>query len=315
MGPNVPVFDPASPEAREIQWIFLQILAVSAVIFTVVAAWVAVAVIRGRKRTELPKQTFGNYEAEAAWIVIPVLIVIWLAAVSSSLVFAISAYPPDESVDKDRLELIVRGHQWWWEIEYPAEGVVAANEIHIAAGKKYLVRLESADVIHSFWAPQLGRKMDAIPGHPNYMYLEADAPGVYEGRCTEFCGDQHAWMEFTVYAHTNEDYRQWLAEQRQDPDLSAEQSAAQAGRKLFTTFTCYRCHTIAGTPAEATIGPNLTHVASRHTLAGGAIENSPANLRRFLHDPQAVKPGAKMPNFKLSEEHLDQLVAFLETLK
>jgi cytochrome c oxidase subunit 2 len=212
------------------------------------------------------------------------------------------------------LEIEVKGHQWWWEVRYPGEGIVDANEIHLPVGKRIRVKLMSEDVIHSFWVPQLSRKMDAIPGHDNYFWIGASEAGVYQGRCTEFCGMVHAWMNFKVYTHDEEDFQAWVAEKVVTPAAPSE-ALAVAGRQLFETATCINCHAIAGTGGTAVIAPDLTHFASRKEIGGGVLENSRENLETWLRDPQALKPGCKMPNFKLDEDQLAQMVAYLETLK
>jgi cytochrome c oxidase subunit 2 len=314
MNSTVPVFDPASPQALAIHSVFVQVLIISAVIFTVVATLITIAVVKGRRREALPEQNFGNEKAEIAWTIAPILIVFWLAAISARLVISINS-APDVDGDPPPTDITVIGHQWWWQIRYEQSGVIAANEIHIPAGRRMRVRLQSADVIHSFWVPQLGRKMDVIPGRDNFIWFEASEPGVYQGRCAEFCGAQHAWMEFKVYAHTEADFQRWVAGHQVTPPKPKPLSPAAAGEVLFTTLTCQKCHKIAGTSAESSIAPDLSHFASRQEIGGGVIKNTPENLRRWLHDPAAIKPGSKMPNFKLSDEHLDQLVAYLESLE
>jgi cytochrome c oxidase subunit 2 len=176
------------------------------------------------------------------------------------------------------------------------------------------VQLSSADVIHSFWVARLARKMDAIPGRENYIWLQADEPGVYQGRCAEFCGTQHAWMNFLVHAHDPEDYEAWLSSEKVVPPAPVEPNAV-AGRKTFLSLTCSQCHAIAGTGARRSIAPDLTHLASRSELAAGVLSNTPENLRLWLKNPAAYKPGCKMPDFKLTDQQLDDLVAYLETLK
>lgn len=310
----VPVFDPASPQAQAIHDLFVQVLIISAGIFMIVAGLICFALWRFRSQEALPEQDFGSEKKEIAWIVGPAIIVLWIAAISAKLVLTLNAVPrahPDGNGDAD---LVVTGHQWWWEVQYPSSGIVAANEVHIPIGKKLRVKLQSDDVIHCFWVPRLARKMDAIPGRENYIWLEASEPGVYQGRCAEFCGQQHAWMNFKVYAHSPEDYATWEANHVKTP-AAPEASDAVAGKQLFLSLTCEQCHTVAGTPAVARIAPDLTHIASRKELGGGVITNTPENLRLWLHNPQALKPGCKMPNFKLTDDHLDQLVAYLETLQ
>lgn len=321
MNSVIPVLDPASPQAEAINNLFLLVLLISAVIFAIVTGLILIAISKGRRRQTLPDQDFGSEKAEIAWIVGPVVIVLWLVAISANLVITLNAIPdvkPHGDQDVDDVELIVTGHQWWWEVEYPKAGVISANEIYIPADpkKKYRILVKSDDVIHSFWVPQLGPKIDAIPGRDNYIWLQASQPGAYQGRCSEYCGAQHAWMNFKVYGVTEEEYQKFLLREQQKPEPTKLISPlAMAGREYFFKATCPRCHKIEGTAAQAMIGPDLTHFASRKEIGSGVLENSTENLTRWLKDPQAVKPGCKMPNFKLSETNLKQLVAYLETLK
>jgi cytochrome c oxidase subunit 2 len=319
MPSTLPVFEPASPQAEAIRDLFVQVLAISAAIFTIVAGLICLALWRFRAREALPDQDFGSHRKEIAWLAGPVIIVLWIGAISAKLVLTFNAVPPlyasaNPNSPGNGVDLIVIGHQWWWEIRYPESGIVSANEIHIPAGRKLRVKLQSADVIHCFWVAQLARKMDAIPGLENYLWLEASQPGTYQGRCAEFCGTQHAWMNFKVIAHAPEDYEQWKSLEQSVP-LSPESDLAADGQRLFMNLTCSQCHAISGTAAGGTYAPDLTHLASRAELGAGVIANSPENLRAWLRNPQALKPGCKMPNFKLSREQLDQLVAYLETLR
>ena len=196
---------------------------------------------------------------------------------------------------------------------YPSAGVVTANEIHIPVGRQLLLRLESADVIHDFWVPALTRKMDMVPGHPNHIWLAADQPGMYTGACAEFCGVQHAWMRLLIIAHAPAEFDAWLEQQRQ-PAPHVGTTVEQRGRHLFEQLTCVNCHTIAGTGLSPRIAPDLTHLASRRTLGAGVLENTPSNLARWLHNPQAIKPGSHMPQVLLSEAQVQDLTAYLETL-
>jgi len=314
----LPVFAPASPQAEAIRDLFVQVLLISAGIFAIVAGLICVALWKFREVSDLPAQDFGSHRKELAWMVGPVIIVIWIAAISAKLVLTLNASPPlyagSEAAQTDDVDLIITGHQWWWEVEYPGTDIISANEIHIPTGKKLRVELRSADVIHCFWVPELTRKMDAIPGWENYVWLQADREGTFQGRCAEFCGTQHAWMNFQVIAHAPDDYEQWKQRESATPEAPAAGLASE-GQQLFTQLTCSQCHAIEGTEATRAYAPNLTHLASRNTLGGGVINYSPENLRTWLQNPQALKPGCKMPNFRLSEEHLDRLVAYLDTLK
>ena len=216
------------------------------------------------------------------------------------------------------LQIRVTGHQWWWEVQYrdslPQNGVTTANEIHIPVGRPVVFELRSTDVIHSFWPPNLSPKRDQIPGDENSLWFQADRPGVYRGVCAEFCGHQHAKMGFLVVAEPPGEFTGWLARQR-DTAPTPTDSLAQRGREVFLASSCVMCHAISGTPAGSRIGPDLTHLASRRTLAAGTLPNTLGYLTAWIVDPQAIKPGVKMPPNQLSGPDLVALVAYLETLK
>ena len=247
---------------------------------------------------------------EIGWTVAPAVLLIVLA-VLTLYTMRIS----DPSVQsQEQPDLVIVGHQWWWEVRYPKAGVVTANEIHLPAGQRLLTRIESADVIHSFWVPALGRKMDAIPGHPNHLYIQADTPGTYLGTCAEYCGAQHAWMRIRVIVQTPKDFQAWLQQQAAVPATPTSGQAAQ-GAQLFQDLTCRNCHSIAGTSAHGTFAPDLTHLTDRQTIGAGVLDNTPANLALWLTNPQAIKPGSYMPNLNLSSDQVMSLVAYLESLK
>jgi cytochrome c oxidase subunit 2 len=283
------------------------VLVVSLVIFLIVTLAVALGAhrYRGKEGDAEPRQIFGHKKLELIWTIIPACIVVTILALSGRVMGKV------EAPSNIKPDLIVTAHQWWWEAFYTATGARAANEIHIPVGKKWLVDLESADVIHDFWTPNLAPKMDVIPGHPNRIWLEADRPGTYAGACAEFCGAQHAWMRFFVIAEPAAEFEAW--EQRQLQPMTAE-AAALPGRKVFQEMMCVNCHEVGGVAAgtNATAGPDLTHVAGRATLAGGVLTNSEANLELWLQDPQAIKPACLMPNFHLTEEQRHDLAAFFE---
>jgi cytochrome c oxidase subunit 2 len=307
-----PVLSPASPQTQAIHDLFIWVMAIAAVIFAVMGTLIVTAILRFRARSRAtPAQDHGSERREIMWMIGPVLVVLWLGAISAKLVLAINAAPRADPPGEGDADLIVTGRQWWWEVRYVDTGVVSANEIHIPTGRKMRVRLESGDVIHCFWVPQLARKIDVIPGWTNHLWLEADQPGEYQGYCAEYCGTQHAWMKFKVYAHGALEYDAWTKRQLVASPLPRD-ALSQGGEKLFRSFSCIDCHSRAGIESSAQIGPDLTHVALRATLAGGALKNSPENLGLWLRNPQAIKPGCKMPDFKLNEEHIAQLVAFLE---
>jgi cytochrome c oxidase subunit 2 len=211
-------------------------------------------------------------------------------------------------------DLIVIGHQWWWEVRYPQTGVVTANEIHIPVGRKWLVRLESADVIHDFWVPALARKMQMIPGQTNHIWLEADAPGTYDGTCAEYCGAGHSWMRFSVIAESPAAFGAWLRGQVNPAAIPAADSA-QTGLKIFQTMTCINCHSLRGVSIAANAAPDLTHLADRTILGAGVLSNTETNLFRWLKNPQDFKPGCFMPNLKLTDAQAGTLTSYLEILK
>jgi cytochrome c oxidase subunit 2 len=203
------------------------------------------------------------------------------------------------------LKVTLIGSQWWWEVRYPDYGIVTANEIHVPAASATYLELQSADVIHSFWAPQLAGKTDLIPNRTNYAWIDPREPGIYWGNCAEYCGTQHANMLLRVVAQERGDFRGWAAEQQK----------AAAGNAAFQSLSCVSCHTVKGTTAAGKFGPDLTHLMSRQTLAAGAIANTPENLRAWVKNPQAAKPGCLMPSLQLTDEELGQVVSYLETLK
>ncbi len=299
-------FNGVSPQAQAISHVFIISLVVLAFILVLVLGLVLFVMIkfRGREGEAEPPQIFGNKKLEITWTVVPGLILVFLFILT-----VIYANRSDPSVPKGRQpDLVVIAHQWWWELKYPQTGVVTANEIHMPVHKKWLVRIESADVIHSFWVPRLARKMDAIPGHPNHIWLESDSTGTYWGTCSEYCGAQHAGMHIRVIVQNQKDFDAWSNEQQQGPNIPQTGDAAK-GQQLFDQLTCLNCHAIKN------IGPNLTHVGSRETLASGVITNTPENMARWLHNPQAVKPGCNMPNLYLTNEQVKYLVAYLEASK
>jgi cytochrome c oxidase subunit 2 len=211
-------------------------------------------------------------------------------------------------------DLIVTGHQWWWEARYPKSGIIVANEIHIPVGKALSVRLDSTDVLHEFWVPELARKITAVPGHPNHFWIESDKPGTYLGVCSEFCGTEHARMHFLIIAEPQVEFNAWEKAQLQPAPAPADGDAAK-GFTVFQQMSCTSCHAVKGTSAIAGVGPDLTHIASRREIGSGTLDNTPENLHRWLANPQQIKLGVLMPDFKLTNDQLAQLVAYFETLK
>ena len=295
---------PASPQAAAISNLFVGTLIFLSAILVLVSFLVIYAVIRYRDRPGAPEaeQKFGSRKLEIIWTVVPILS---LVVLSGFMVRAMSAGDPPTAEAKPDLRIIA--HQWWWEIIYLKSGVATANEIHIPVGKQLLVDFRSADVIHDFWVPELGRKIDVVPGHPNRLWIEADRGGTYLGACAEFCGNEHAWMRIMVIADSPDNFAAWIKQQAGIPPkpVTADE---QLGEKIYRENICTNCHL-------RSVGPDLTHIASRRTLAAGALDNTPANLAAWLHDPNNFKPGSNMPNFKLSDDEVRALVAYLETQK
>ena len=304
------VLNPGSPQARSIFDLGIVAGIIFAIIFVIVAGIIVFALMRFRWREGEPDphQFAGNRTVEIVWTAIPCLIVVALFALTARTM-NLSDPPAAPAPD-----LVVTGHQWWWEARYPKSGVVVANEFHIPVGKAVSVRLESSDVLHEFWLPELARKITAVPGHPNHIWLQADKTGTYLGICSEFCGTQHAWMHFLIVAEPEAEFDAWENAQLQ-PAVTPTGGSAANGFALFQTRSCASCHAINGTAARAQVGPDLTHFASRRQLGAGITDNTPENLRRWLGDPQRVKPGVKMPDFKFTDEQVTQLVDYFETLK
>jgi cytochrome c oxidase subunit II len=285
--------------------VFKVVLLIAAVIFSIVASGVVYCVLRYRASAESgePRQFFGSRGIEILWTVVPLLIVTVLFVITVRAMVAIDA-PQERGQAAD---LTVTGHQWWWDAQYP-NGVVATGDIHIPVGRRLLVRVESTDVIHDFWTPELARKMDAVPGRPSYIWLEADRPGTYSGACSEFCGAQHAWMRFRIIAEPEADFEAWL--QRQGESPAPVKGVAAEGERLFRSKKCAECHSVASGK-----GPSLEHLASREFLGGGIERNTPASLALWLTDPQTAKPGNRMPDTPLSPNERDALLAYLESLR
>lgn len=306
-------FNPNSPLAGSITTLLFVTLIIGSIVFLIVLGPTLYSYIRFRARpgdeTE-PYQTLGNTRLEIAWTVTPAVLLAVLFSLTLMTMHKSDPPPPD----KAQPDLIIIGHQWWWEIEYPKAGIVTANEVHIPTGKQLYVEVKSADVIHDFWVPQLGRKVDATPGYTSHIWLQADEPGTYLGTCNEFCGIQHAWMRTRVIAQSPADYAAWEQSQTQTPTVPTSGDAAD-GAALFQSLTCSNCHNIDGTTANAHIGPDLTHLGSRETIGAGVLANTPENLATWLTNPQAVKPGINMPNLDLTSDEVNALVAYLESLQ
>jgi cytochrome c oxidase subunit 2 len=267
---------------------------------------------RHRPGAPEPKHVHGNATLEVAWTLIPAVLLAIIAVPTVRTIFATQAPPPPNA-----LEIDVRGYQWWWRFGYPqpnGDTVFTANEIHVPVGRPVVLKLSSADVIHSFWIPQMGGKRDVVPGRTNEIVFTPLEEGVYLGQCAEFCGSSHALMKMRLVAHKPADFQKWLAHQAQ-PAAEPTDSAVMVGKKLVTAGACAGCHTIDGTSASfGKTAPNLTHVASRTTIAAGVLANNARDLTAWIHDPQSVKPDARMPNLGLKPDEIRYIVAYLQTL-
>jgi cytochrome c oxidase subunit II len=311
------VFAPASTPAATIHSLSIFVFEITGAIFFVVAGLLIYVIIRFRERDETsdrePAQIYGSNQVELAWTVIPVLIVVVLFLTTARVIFAIQDAPKPAAA----LDITVVGHQFWWEYRYPKQGFVAANELHIplsstANPTPTYLRLLSADADHSFWVPQLAGKIDLIPNHPNDLWLDPLSPGMYVGQCAQFCGVQHANMLLRVYVDTPEQFAAWVKNQQQP---GVQDATVAAGRRVFETQACMNCHTVQGTAATGRFGPDLTHLMSRDTLASGEIPNTKDNLRQWIKNPDSFKPGSLMPAMQLRDDQLDQITAYLATLK
>jgi cytochrome c oxidase subunit II len=308
-----PWLRPHSPQVQAIVTLFNQYLVVAAAIFVVVSALVCYSLVRYRARQGAgdPPQHRGSRTLETVWTAIPLLIVFTLFVLTLRTMAFVEA-PQDSARTPD---LVITGHQWWWEARYPAgtaRTAVAANEIHIPAGRRLLARVESADVIHDFWAPQLARKIDAVPGRAGFIWLEADVAGVYQGTCSEFCGAQHAGMRFQVIAEPEPVFNAWL-ERQAAPPAPATGLAAQ-GERLFRERKCGDCHAVSPADTRPLSGPPLTHIAGRSRL-GGNLETTPENLALWITNPQTIKPGNRMPDQPLATAEVEALTAYMESLQ
>jgi cytochrome c oxidase subunit 2 len=311
------IFAPESTPAKAIVDLSTLVLSVTAVIFVVVASLLVYAIVKFRatpaNADREPAQVYGSTQIELAWTIVPILIVIVLFAATARVIHAIQDAPQPPTA----VEVTVIGHQFWWEYRYPGLGVVTANELHIPVSdpsrpRPTFLNLLSADTDHSFWIPQLAGKTDLIPNRVNHLWMDPRRPGLFLGQCAQYCGTQHAKMLQRVSVDTPDEFDAWIREQREP---AMEDESAIRGRRVFETTACINCHTVRGTAANGRFGPDLTHLMSRATLASGAVENTRANLRVWLKDPDAIKPGSLMPAMKVSDAELDALVLYMQSLR
>src|SRR5258705_4559876 len=309
------IFDSHSTPADSIRHLSFFVLGVTGLIFLVVFSLLTYVVVKFRSRAadkdREPAQVYGSTQIELAWTIIPILIVVVLFLATARVIHAIEDAPkPAEAV-----EVTAIGHQFWWEFRYPALGVVTANELHVPVSDPShptptFLKLLSADTDHSFWIPQLAGKTDLIPNRVNETWLDPHETGLFLGQCAQYCGTQHAKMLLRVSVDTPEAFAAWIKLQKQSAHRDDKEVT---GRLVFETTACINCHAVGGTAATGRFGPDLTHLMSRSTIAAGAAENTSENLRLWIQNPDAIKPGSLMPAMKLSDADLDALVRYLET--
>jgi cytochrome c oxidase subunit 2 len=316
------IFAPLSTPADSIFGLSLFVLAITAVIFVVVASLLLYSAVKFRKRANddgrEPPQVYGSNQLELAWTVIPVLIVVVLFLATARAIHGIQ----DARKPPGAIEVTVVGHQFWWEYRYPQFGFVTANELHVpVSDPKHptptFLTLLSADTDHSYWVPRLAGKTDLIPNHPNSTWIDPHETGLYLGQCAQYCGTQHAKMLLRVYVQTRADFDHWVkAQQQQSSPANAQSDQAVAeGERVFESAACINCHAVRGAVANGRFGPDLTHLMSRDTIASGAAANTRENLRLWIENPDAIKPGSLMPAMNLTRPEFDRLTDYLETLR
>jgi len=311
------VLHPAGPQSAKILALLNTFLIVGTIVWVVVMLILLAAVVRSRRRTE-PQTTEDTRPMRLAVgtgsaLTIAVLLTLLVASVAVGR--SVGTFGQDKP---NQMEVQVTGHQWWWEVTYPdpqpSNTIRTANEIHIPVGQPILLRLSTRDVIHSLWIPRLHGKRDLIPGRVNKFWVQADQPGVFRAQCAEFCGMQHANMALVVIAQTQGQFQQWKSHQP-SPAADAVTPQQLRGKELFLSLPCANCHAITGVDAYATLGPDLTHLASRTTLAAGTLINNHGNLAGWVSNAPAIKPGTSMPPNAMSAAELQDLMAYLENLK
>ena len=315
--PPSSVFDAVSTPAHEINTLAFFVVSITAVIFLIVAGLLSYSIVRFRARRgddgREPPQVYGSNPIEFAWTTVPILIVLVLILITARTIYTVQSPPRPPGA----LDVHVIAHQWWWEFRYAGIGVVTANELHVPLSDPKsptptFLDLESADVAHSFWVPRLAGKTDVIPNRKNSMWIDPHVAGTYLGQCGEYCGTEHAMMLLRVIVEPRADFDRWVAAQKQPPALDA---SVGHGRRVFESTACVNCHTIRGTAADGRFGPDLTHLMTRETIGAGVAMNTRDHLRIWVTDPGTMKPGALMPAMNLGGKDLDDLVAYLATLR
>ncbi|MES2124813.1 MAG: cytochrome c oxidase subunit II [Gemmatimonadota bacterium] len=342
---------PKGDYAEMVDGLFMKTVYLATIVFVIVegALLFAIFKFRGKPTDPAPEQSHGNTLVEIIWTVIPAVVLAIVAVPTVQTIFATAKVPTTSTDGQTPMKVEVIGHQWWWEFRYPELGITTANELHVPVGRTIDLRMKSFDVIHSFWIPQFAGKRDVFPNRETRLWFTAKATGAYPGACAEFCGLQHGRMDFYVMADTPEQFATWTANRMADtmlaatglpkpapkPDTAAANGAVPAaaavvalpdtmdpalatqvaeGMQLFQTKGCIGCHTSSAmSPMKGMVGPNLSGIGSRSHIAAGWLPNTDENLKRWLHDPQAVKKGVGMIIPPLTDVEVNALVAYLRT--
>jgi cytochrome c oxidase subunit 2 len=302
------MLNPQGNEARQLAGVWWLMFGLAAGVYVVVAGLILFAIVRNRRGGAPTSRLNDHAFVVVGGLVVPVAILMLLATVTVRTTTEV------RQPERGALRVLVRAHDWWWEVRYPGTGIVTANEIHVPVGRQVAVTIRTADVIHSFWVPQLAGKLDAIPGQDNILRFTAERAGVYRGECAEFCGIQHANMNFLVIAEDATRFGQWQQTEAQGAGLPTGDDT-ELGRLVFEREACAGCHTIRGTSAVGTLGPDLTHMGSRRTIGAATVPNTTANLAGWIADAQSIKPGNKMPPINLEPADLLALVHYLQEQK
>lgn len=315
--PSTPsMLDSRGPQADKIASLSWLMFGIAALVFIVITIFLLLAVVRSRRESLIAEASSDTDRRAITWVLVggAVIPVVVLFAI---MFLSITTDPANAAAAGSALNIEVIGHRWWWEVHYPDQSFTTANEIHIPVNQAVVLHVTSADVIHSLWIPQLNGKFDMIPGQTNTVSIQASQTGVYRGECAEFCGMQHAHMSFMVVAEDADQFNKWQTNEQKpaaalDP---SNQSAIFEGQQTFLGSSCVYCHTIKGTNASGTLGPDLTHIASRATIGAGVLPNTPGNLAGWIINSQAIKPGNLMPPMDLDSDQLQAILAYFRTLQ
>ncbi len=305
------MLDHHGPEASRVAGVWWLMFGLAAVVYVFVAGLVIMAILRGRRRATSERADAASDE-RFIWlggVALPVLVLAVLAVVTVTTTRDLRAAQAGE------LPIKIVGRRWWWDVSYPGTGVRTANELHVPVGRPVDVTLESDNVIHSFWVPQLAGKVDLIPGQRNHLRFTASNPGTYRGQCAEFCGIQHAHMAFVVIADRPEVFDRWLTRGSSGAGVQPTQEQAARGELVFNRESCAGCHTVRDTAAQGKLGPDLTDFGARRSIGAMTLPNTATNLSRWIRNSQSIKPGNLMPPVALSRQDLHSLVTYLEGLK